>query len=166
MVKTLKLAQPPGIRSTGGLHHPYQVAATGSAKLPDFLCDLNEFCAHYSIEEFNRTIRADLYATVAKALEGTLTYECEMQGAGSGTVCKIASQQGVLEARLEGTASAGKRLHVRLFFSEPESVDGLILLLGTLLKEDYPIGKPQQNQHAGVCQRRGDDWLTNLDKSC
>ncbi len=164
-MKTLKLAQPPGIRSTGGIHHLYDVAATGEQEYPDFLVDLDEFCSHYSIEEFSRTIRTELLATVGKALEGTLTYQSEGR-AKSGTVCKIASQPGVLEARLEGTASAEKRLHVRLFFSEPETVDALILVLGTLLKEDYPIGKCQQNQHASVCQQRGDEWLTNLEKSC
>lgn len=166
-VRTLRLAQPPGIRSTGGLHSSCDFDATGDPERPDFLKDLDQFCARYDIpDEMARTIRSDLFTMAHRALNGMLRYDCDSEPSQTGTVCQIASQQGILEARLKAAASGTTQLHVRLLFSEPETVEGLILFLGTLFKEDYPIGRQQQDEHAAVCQWRGDDWLTKQDKIC
>ncbi|MDO5034643.1 MAG: hypothetical protein Q4E01_04570 [Actinomycetaceae bacterium] len=157
-MKTLKLVQPPGIRSTGGVHVPIEVDATKTRGESDFVRDLKYFCKKYGLEHAYKSIAIELTAIVERAKEGTLTYD--ERSSKCGTVCQIKSQPGVLEARLETTTYGDKSLYVRLFFSEPEDFE-LILLLGTLFKEDFPVGKDQQNLHAGKCQARGDAWITS-----
>lgn len=124
----------------------------------DFICDLKEFHSHYQPAESYLSLATQIKAIVDLASEGSLTYD---EGSNRpGTVCKMESQVGVLEARLDTTSYRNKRLYVRLFYSEPNEVE-LILLLGTLLKEDFPAGKAQQDVHAGICQARGDKWVTS-----
>lgn len=159
-MRTLRTAQPPGIRSTGGLHAPFVVKATGRNGSSDFVADLESFAARYGIsDDDRRMIAAQLRAVVLRAREGCLKYS--EKPAYPESVCEIRSQSGVLEARLNRTVGdEGQRLFVRLFFSEPEDFE-IILLLGVLVKEGYPIGFIQQNRHARVCQHRGDEWLAS-----
>lgn len=162
-VRTLRLAQPPGIRSTGGLHVPIEADGTKTDDEFDFVSDAKKFHGNYKPKQAYVSLVSEIRAIVDQAREGALTYDEDSNEAG--TVCQIHSQVGVLEARLESTSYGDKPLYVRLFFSEPEQVE-MILLLGTLLKEDFPDGKEQQNRHAQTCQIRGDRWITSRTWPC
>ena len=76
-----------------------------------------------------------------------------------GVVCKARSVHDVLEARMELTINLdGKQRHLRLYFSEPDDEDSLLLSLSFRHKRGEEIGLEEQDQHIAEAQKRFDSW--------
>ena len=76
-----------------------------------------------------------------------------------GVVCKAQSAHDVLEARLDLTVTLdGEQRHLRLYFSEPDDEDHLLLSLSFRHKRGEGIGLKEQDQHIDEAQKRFDSW--------
>ena len=76
-----------------------------------------------------------------------------------GVVCKAQSAHDVLEARLDLTVTLdGEQRHLRLYFSEPDDEDHLLLSLSFRHKRGGGIGLEEQDQHIAEAQKRFDSW--------
>lgn len=161
-MRQLKLIEPIGKRSCGGIH-PVPVKCI-FAKVPGhnqtFVAqDLKRYQQEHGLSDDSiKTLVAELAGLLNQARSGTLHYSEDSSQ--PGTVSKIFSQSGLLELRLEAHMLMEIPLYVRLVFGEPPECD-CILLLGLLIKRKYPAGKKEQNMHAMECQRRGDEWITH-----
>lgn len=112
------------------------------------------------------TVAAEIRSYLNRAVEGELTYSDDSSS--PGTVAQIMCVTGVLEIRACSRSFLQDReehtMHIRVLFSEPEDRD-CILTLGVLAKDDYPLGKSQQNDFARICQYRGDCWCSENEKN-
>ena len=76
-----------------------------------------------------------------------------------GVVCKAQSAHDVLEARLELTINLdGEQRHLRLYFSEPDDEDRLLLSLSFRHKRGGRSGLEEQDLHIAEAQERFESW--------
>ena len=76
-----------------------------------------------------------------------------------GIVCKAQSAHDVLEARLELTVNLdGEQRHLRLYFTEPDDEDRLLLSLSFRHKRGGKRGLEEQDEHIAEAQRRFESW--------
>ena len=76
-----------------------------------------------------------------------------------GVVCKAASVSDVLEARLDLTVNLdGERRYLRLYFSEPDDEEGLLLSLSFRHKRGGKVGLVEQNGQIAEAQERFEVW--------
>ncbi|ERH18071.1 hypothetical protein HMPREF1549_02079 [Actinomyces johnsonii F0510] len=76
-----------------------------------------------------------------------------------GVVCKAQSAHDVLEARLELTVNLdGEQRHLRLYFTEPDDEDRLLLSLSFRHKRGGKRGLEEQDDHIAEAQRRFESW--------
>lgn len=161
-VRTLKLVQPVGIRSTRGIFPPPAlIHCLNQNNKPWLHIDLGEWKIRFGVTDYELlTVAAEIRSYLNRAVEGNLKYDDDSSL--PGTVAQIMCVTGVLEIRAcsRSFLQDGKEhtMHIRVLFSEPEDRD-CILTLGVLAKNDYPLGKSQQNDFARVCQWRGDCWF-------
>lgn len=98
-------------------------------------------------------MRQELYGLMKRAQAGDLTY------GRSEDVDKMVCVDVVLELRLDtDTGDRDGNRHVRLYFTEPEHVDGLMLALKLGAKMPGPMGLDEQNGHAREAERRAHAW--------
>lgn len=162
-MRTLKLAQPVAIRSTGGIHQllPLLFCSNRGGK-PWIGVDLGEWKERFGVTDYELiTVAAEIRGYLNRAAEGGLTYDEDSSL--PGTVAQIMCVTAVLEIRAHTRSYLRDKkehdIHIRIFFSEPENRE-CILALGVLAKDDYPLGKQQQNEFASICQHRGDCWYS------
>lgn len=162
----MKLLQPPGARTTfqdpdqtrpglGGTWNPCQKENGGRFFWDEFHGFLD------SLHPSDRSLlRAEIKSKLERGQVGRLVYGEDS----SADVCLIDSARFVLELRLtnhsgfidddpEGEVQAR---HTRLYFTEPEEHDGLLLLLFLTSKCPGKIGLAEQDQHAAIAAYRAD----------
>ena len=99
---------------------------------------------------------AEVDKLIRGAESGRLNYDSSYS---KGVVCKAQSVHDVLEARLELTINLdGEQRHLRLYFSEPDDEDRLLLSLSFRHKRGEGIGLKEQDQHIDEAQKRFDSW--------
>lgn len=153
--------QPPGVRSTRDGGHWER----GPFIDDHFGADFEHLKEDLSPSDFE-VLRAEIRRKMARARSGTLTYGETRR---DGDVCHMDSTEAVLEIRFDywlplcsersgdDRDEDGKRT-VRLYFAEPEAVEGALVALSLRTKHPYPMGKREQNQHAREAQRVANDW--------
>jgi len=99
---------------------------------------------------------AEVHQLLQDAEAGRLNFDSSYN---KGVVCKAQSAHDVLEARMELTINLdGEQRHLRLYFSEPDDEDRLLLSLSFRHKRDGEIGLEEQNEHIAEAQKRFDSW--------
>ena len=78
-----------------------------------------------------------------------------------GSVEWMQSSTDVLEMRLATRrGDDNKHLHIRLYFSEPDTHPELLLALALRWKQPYPAGRVEQDQHILEAQDLYNDWVS------
>ncbi|MDO5064979.1 MAG: hypothetical protein Q4E00_08325 [Actinomyces bowdenii] len=99
---------------------------------------------------------AEVASLLDDAMAGELNFDTTYT---KGVVCKAASASDVLEARLDLTVNLdGERRLLRLYFSEPDDEDGLLLSLSFRHKRGGPLGLEEQDEHIREAQERFTVW--------
>ncbi len=99
---------------------------------------------------------AEVHQLLQDAEAGRLNFDTTYT---KGVVCKARSAHDVLEARLELTVDLdGERRYMRLYFSEPDDEDRLLLSLSFRHKRGGMIGLEEQDGHIAEAQERFESW--------
>ena len=99
---------------------------------------------------------AEVDKLIRDAESGRLNYDSSYS---KGVVCKAQSAHDVLEARLELTVNLdGEQHHLRLYFSEPDDEDRLLLSLSFRHKRGGKSGLEEQDVHIAEAQERFESW--------
>ena len=100
---------------------------------------------------------AEVGKLISDAESGRLNFDTTYS---KGIVCKAQSAHDVLEARLELTVNLdGEQRHLRLYFTEPDDEDRLLLSLSLRHKRDGMIGLEEQDEHIAAAQGRFESWV-------
>lgn len=145
------LAQPPGCRSCG-LGGTW---SSGDAELAALQAG--------DVRQILRSLPNDLERSMWRQETFRSTHRAEagkLRTAPTGDdVKKMSSTEDVLRIKLGPRRTAdGTRIHTRIYFTEPDTHDGLLLGLSIRAKHDDPAGKPEQDAHAREAQDRCDRW--------
>ena len=148
----MKLAQPPGVRSCrdGGKWAFCRNAANGGNYVMVEIGNLENALAPAD----GQLIRQELLVKMRRAEDGALDYG---SGAVGGDVELMGIAPTVLELRLTSRRGDDGTLHIRLYFTEPEERDGLLLALKLAWKRPGRLGLEEQNGHAQIAERRADE---------
>ncbi|QGH70785.1 hypothetical protein [Pseudactinotalea sp. HY158] len=156
----MRLQQPPGVRSCrdGGT---WKLAGDGdrASYLKMEIMSLREVMGGSDWQ----MLFAELEQKMRDAQGGWLTFVTDRPGRRVGDVEQIGVAPNVLELRLSATTgeSDGQR-RVRLYFSEPVELPGALLALKLASKYPGEMGLREQNEHARIASRRGDEHLDKL----
>lgn len=118
---------------------------------------LREIRAKHSITDVDwNLIVEELSQLLRQAENGGLNFDADRK---RGVVCQTVRCPDILEARLSRTLGVeeGRRL-LRLYFTEPEAKDGLLLSLHLRDKSDGKSGLAEQDQHIDEAQEHLDRW--------
>lgn len=100
---------------------------------------------------------AEMDALLKDAEAGRLNFDTTYT---KGVVCRAASASDVLEARLDLTVTLdGERRLLRLYFSEPDDEEDLLLSLSFRHKRSGRLGLAEQDGHIAEAQERFDSWV-------
>ena len=118
--------------------------------------EMSELRARNISEDEWQMLLAEVQQLLRDAEAGRLNFDTTYS---KGIVCKAQSAHDVLEARLELTVNLdGEQRHLRLYFTEPDDEDRLLLSLSFRHKRDGMIGLEEQNEHIAEAQRRFESW--------
>ena len=119
--------------------------------------EMSELRARNISEDEWQMLLAEVQQLLRDAEAGRLNYD---NSYAKGVVCKAQSAHDVLEARLELTVNLdGEQRHLRLYFSEPDDEDRLLLSLSLRHKRGGMIGLEEQDEHIATAQRRFESWV-------
>ena len=119
--------------------------------------EMSELRACGISEDEWQMLLAEVDKLIRDAESGRLNYD---NSYAKGVVCKARSVHDVLEARLELTVNLdGEQRHLRLYFSEPDDEDRLLLSLSLRHKRGGMIGLEEQDEHIASAQRRFESWV-------
>jgi hypothetical protein len=104
-------------------------------------------------------IRQELLVKMRRAEDGVLNYG---SGAVGGDVELMGIAPTVLELRLASRRGEDGTLLVRMYFTEPEERDSVLLALKLAWKRPGPLGLAEQNGHARTAARRADEHLATM----
>jgi hypothetical protein len=153
----VRLAQPPGVRSChdGGEWALCRNAANGGNYLMSEIAQLDGVLAPAD----RQLIRQELGMKWQRAKDGVLTYGAASDG---GDVELMSVAPTVLELRMISRPGEHGALLIRLYFTEPEERDSILLALKLAWKRPGPLGLEEQNGHARVAARRADEHLASM----
>lgn len=138
-VPRVSIVVPPGTRACGGVAGNRWQAATeddGSQPFAAHLAELKRaFPSPESRAEYVETIRE----WMDWAQDGRLPWDA---------VTQMQVAKDVLEIKLPDWIFSEGKMHVRLYFSEPRDLPGVLVALGIHTKRPGPIDLELQNQHA------------------
>ena len=118
--------------------------------------EMSELRACGISEDEWQMLLAEVDKLIRDAESGRLNYDSSYS---KGVVCKAQSVHDVLEARLELTVNLdGEQRHLRLYFSEPDDEDRLLLSLSFRHKRGGIIGLEEQDEHIAEAQERFESW--------
>ena len=118
--------------------------------------EMSELRARNISEDEWQMLLAEVNQLLQDAAAGHLNFDNSYN---KGVVCKARSVHDVLEARMELTINLdGEQRHLRLYFSEPDDEDSLLLSLSFRHKRGEGIGLKEQDQHTDEAQKRFDSW--------
>ncbi|WP_165216318.1 hypothetical protein [Schaalia sp. ZJ1691] len=151
-----RIAQPPGIRSTKeGGYWENAKSKDGRIYLQD---DFRAIRANVSLTDKGWAMfLAELNKAMTRAENGRWNFDTTRD---KGIVCQTRRHEEVLEARLKTTVDAdGAHWLVRLYFTEPECEEGLLLSLCMGWKVPGQAGLDQQDRHIDQAYERFCQWL-------
>jgi hypothetical protein len=153
----VKLAQPPGVRSCrdGGKWDFCRNAANGGNYVMVEIGHLENALAPAD----GQLIRQELLVKMRRAQDGVLDYGPAAVG---GDVELMGIAPTVLELRLSSRRGEDGVLHIRMYFTEPEERDSVLLALKLAWKRPGPLGLEEQNGHARNAARRADEHLASM----
>jgi hypothetical protein len=153
----VRLAQPPGVRSCrdGGKWDFCRNAASGGNYVMVEIGKLENALAPAD----GQLIRQELLVKMRRAEDGVLDYG---SGAVGGDVELMGIAPTVLELRLSSRPGEYGALLLRLYFTEPEGHERLLLALKLAWKRPGPLGLAEQNGHARTAARRADEHLASM----
>ena len=118
--------------------------------------EMSELRACGVSEDEWQMLLAEVHQLLQDAEAGRLNFDTTYT---KGVVCKASSVHDVLEARLDLTVTLdGEQHHLRLYFSEPDDEDRLLLSLSFRHKRGGRIGLKEQDKHIAEAQRRFESW--------
>ncbi len=118
--------------------------------------EMSELRARNISEDEWQMLLAEVQQLLRDAEAGRLNYD---NSYAKGVVCKAQSAHDVLEARLELTVNLdGEQHHLRLYFSEPDDEDRLLLSLSFRHKRGGKSGLEEQDVHIAEAQERFESW--------
>lgn len=97
-VRTLRLVQPPGVRSTGGLHVPVEADGTKTDDEFDFVSDAKKYHGKYKPKQAYLSLVSDIKAIIDQAREGTLVYDEDSNWVGTAGNAKGAQEMDIYAA--------------------------------------------------------------------
>lgn len=153
----VKLAQPPGVRSCrdGGKWAVCRNAANGGNYLMGEIAQLDRALAPAD----GQLVRQELWMKWQRAQDGVLKFGAAAEG---GDVELMSVAPTVLELRLMSRPGECGALLLRLYFTEPEGHERLLLALKLAWKRPGPLGLAEQNGHARTAARRADEHLASM----
>ena len=118
--------------------------------------EMSELRARNISENEWQMLLAEVNQLLQDAAAGHLNFDNSYN---KGVVCKARSVHDVLEARMELTINLdGEQRHLRLYFSEPDDEDSLLLSLSFRHKRGGIIGLEEQDEHIAEAQERFESW--------
>ncbi len=180
MEETLRLHGEEVFRScsncgprSGGVHqwlHPND-ASLGQLSLENAWYETDCWLSE-DLQEFLDSLGGELNAYAVSNLVGEIDdylYDAEIGALRQesywrrGEVCRVASQEGLLEIRLPTPIDLlGGRFRMRLCYSEPDCFEGLVSLHLHAKNIDDVLSKQLQNDEMDLAQRRGNGWVARF----
>lgn len=134
----------------------YWKHAADSCGRPYLTKEMSKLRACGISEDEWQMLLAEVDKLIHDAESGRLNFDTTYS---KGVVCKAQSAHDVLEARLELTVNLdGEQHHLRLYFSEPDDEDRLLLSLSFRHKRGGKSGLKEQDEHIAEAQERFESW--------